>query len=123
MVTSLLRASGLALPVMAVTGSLAALAVRWLRAGPVLLTGLVLLAAADALGDTARTVALIGADRSLHGAGAGIAMTGVVAVVAERQPRGGNGTSQGRDGRPRRAWSCPAGGPRSRSRGWPRRPR
>ena len=86
-VTSLLRTSGLALPVMAVTGSLAALAVRWLRAGPVLLTGLVLLAAADALGGTARTVALIGADRSLHGAGAGIAMTGVVAVVAERQPR------------------------------------
>ena len=86
-VTSLLRASGLALPAMVVTGSLAALAVRWLRAGPVLLTGLVLLAAADALGDSARTVALIGADRSLHGAGAGIAMTGVVAVVAERQAR------------------------------------
>jgi hypothetical protein len=86
-VVSLVRASGLALPAMAVAGSLAALAVRWLRAGPVLLTGLLLLAAADALGDTARTVALIGADRSLHGAGAGIAMTGVVAIVAERQAR------------------------------------
>ena len=85
MVASLLRASGLALPAMAVAGSLAALAVRWLRAGPVLLTGLLLLAAADALGDSARTIALIGADRSLHGAGAGIAMTGVIAVVAERQ--------------------------------------
>ena len=85
MVASLLRASGLALPAMAVAGSLAALAVRWLRAGPVLLAGLLLLAAADALGGTARTVALIGADRSLHGAGAGIAMAGVVAVVAERQ--------------------------------------
>ena len=100
-VTSLLRASGLALPAMAVTGSLAALAVRWLRAGPVLLTGLVLLAAADALGDTARTVALIGADRSLHGAGAGIAMTGVVAVVAERQPRRRQRHQPGsREGRP-----------------------
>ena len=123
-VTSLLRASGLALPAMAVTGSLAALAVRWLRAGPVLLTGLVLLAAADALGDSARTVALIGADRSLHGAGAGIAMTGVVAVVAERQARpAATARARGRrDGRPRRAWSWPAGGPRSRSRGWPRRP-
>jgi len=84
-VASLLRASGLALPAMAVAGSLAALAVRWLRAGPVLLAGLLLLAAADALGDNARTIALIGADRSLHGAGAGIAMTGLVAVVAERQ--------------------------------------
>ncbi len=82
---SLLRASGLALPAMAVAGSLAALAVRWLRAGPVLLAGLLLLAAADALGNTARTIALIGADRSLHGAGAGVAMTGVIAVVAERQ--------------------------------------
>ena len=49
-VTSVLRASGLALPAMAVAGSLAALAVRWLRAGPVLLAGLFLLAAADALG-------------------------------------------------------------------------
>ena len=38
-VASLLRASGLALPAMAVAGSLAVLAVRWLRAGPVLLTG------------------------------------------------------------------------------------
>jgi hypothetical protein len=44
-VTSLLRASGLALPAMAVAGSLAALAVRWMRAGPVLLAGLVLLLA------------------------------------------------------------------------------
>jgi len=81
---SLLRASGLALPAMAVAGSLAALAVRWLRAGPVLLAGLLALAAADALGDAAHTVTLIGADRSLHGAGAGIAMAAVVAVVAEQ---------------------------------------
>ena len=58
---------------MAVAGSLAALMVRWLRAGPVLLSGLLILAAADALGGLVRTVALIGADRSLHGAGAGIA--------------------------------------------------
>jgi hypothetical protein len=39
------------------------------------------------LGGLTRTVALIGADRALHGAGAGIAMAGVVAVVAERRPR------------------------------------
>jgi len=84
-VASLLRASGLALPAMAVAGSLAALAVRWLRAGPVLLAGLLVLAAADMLGGAARTVALIGVDRSLHGAGAGIAMVGVVAIAAEQR--------------------------------------
>jgi len=86
-VTSVLRASGLALPAMAVTGSLAALAVRWLRAGPVLLAGLFLLAAADALGDAARTVILIGVDRSLHGAGAGVTLAGVIAVITERRAR------------------------------------
>ncbi|HEX5296540.1 MAG TPA: hypothetical protein VFW50_06095 [Streptosporangiaceae bacterium] len=82
---SLLRASGLALPAMAVAGSLAVLIVRWLRAGPVLLSGLLILAAADALGGLVRTVALIGTDRSLHGAGAGISAAGVVAVVTERR--------------------------------------
>ena len=45
-VASLLRASGLALPAMAVASSLAALTVRWLRAGPVL-AALLILAAAD----------------------------------------------------------------------------
>jgi hypothetical protein len=84
-VTSLLRASGLALPAMAVAGALAALAVRWMRAGPVLLAGLFLLATADALGGAARTVVLIGVDRSLHGAGAGVALAGVIAVITERQ--------------------------------------
>ena len=84
-VTSLLRASGLALPAMAVAGSLAALAVRRMRAGPMLLAGLFLLAAADALGDAARTVVLIGVDRSLHGAGAGVALAGVIAVITERR--------------------------------------
>jgi hypothetical protein len=84
-VTSVLQASGLALPAMAVAGSLAALAVRWLRAGPVLLAGLFLLAAADALGDAARTVILIGVDRSLHGAGAGVTLAGVIAVITERR--------------------------------------
>jgi hypothetical protein len=93
-VASLLRAPGLALPAMAVAGSLAALMVRWLRAGPVLLSGLLVLAAADTLGGLVRTVALIGVDRSLHGAGAGIAAAGVVAVVTERRlqtqaPNGG----------------------------------
>ena len=84
-VASLLRASGLALPAMAVAGSVAALAVRWLRAGPVLLAGLLALAVADVLGDVAHTIALIGVDRSLHGAGAGIAMAGLAAIAAEQR--------------------------------------
>jgi hypothetical protein len=98
-VASLLRASGLALPAMAVAGSLAALAVRWLRAGPVLLAGLLALAAADMVGDAARTVALIGVDRSLHGAGAGIAMAGVVAIAAEQRSQGRSKQGRSKQGR------------------------
>jgi len=98
-VASVLRASGLALPAMAVAAPLAALAVRCLRAGPVLLAGLLVIAAAALLGDTARTAALIGVDRSLHGLGAGIAMTAVVAIVAEqpqaKQPQAGRRSMAG----------------------------
>jgi len=81
-VASLLRASGLALPAMAVAAPLGALAVRRLRPGPVLLAGLGVSAAADVLGGSARTVALIGVDRSLHGLGAGVAMAAVAAIVS-----------------------------------------
>ena len=117
-VTSLLRASGLALPAMAVAGSLAALAVRWMRAGPVLLAGLFLLAAADALGDAARTVVLIGVDRSLHGAGAGVALAGVIAVITERRAHGGSGKrTSPASGSARRA--APAAPPRrAGAAGW-----
>ncbi len=85
MVTSLLRATDLALPVMAAATPLGALAVRRLRAGPVLLVGLLVLAVADMLGDTAGTVLEIGADRILHGLGAGVAMVAMVAVIAEQR--------------------------------------
>jgi len=81
-VAALLRASGLALPAMAVAAPLGALAVRSLRPGPVLLAGLGVIAAADVLGGRARTVALIGVDRSLHGLGAGVAMAAVAAIVS-----------------------------------------
>ena len=81
-VASLLRASGLALPAMAVAAPLGALAVPRLRPGPVLLAGLLVIAAADVLGGSASTVALIGVDRSLHGLGAGVAMTAVAAIVS-----------------------------------------
>src|ERR1035441_3573506 len=79
---SLLRASGLGLPALAIAAPFGALAVRRLRPSPVLLAGLLVIAAADMLGGASRTVALIGVDRSLHGLGAGIAMAAVVAIMA-----------------------------------------
>jgi len=84
---SLLRAAGLALPAMAVAAPFGALATRRFRAGPVLLAGLLVLGAADALGAAvggAQTVLLIGADRSLHGLGAGTCLAAGAAIAAER---------------------------------------
>jgi hypothetical protein len=85
MVASLLRVSGLALPAMAIAAPLAALAVRRMRAGPVLLAGLLVIAAADVAGGIAHTVLEIGADRSMHGLGAGIVLAATAAIVAEQQ--------------------------------------
>jgi hypothetical protein len=82
---SLLRAASLALPAMAVAAPFGALATRRFRAGPVLLAGLLVIGVADALGEDARTVLLIGVDRLLHGLGAGISMAAVAAIVAERR--------------------------------------
>jgi hypothetical protein len=79
---SLVRASGLALPAMAVAAPLGALAVRRLRPGPVLLAALLVMAAADVLGASAGTVAVIGVDRPLHGLGAGVSMAAVAAMVS-----------------------------------------
>ncbi len=84
-VASLLRTSSLALPAIAVTAPLAALAVRRLRAGPVLLAGLLVLAVADVLGGTAGTILLIGVNRIMHGVGAGIVVVAVSAIVAEQR--------------------------------------
>jgi hypothetical protein len=84
-VASLLRTSNLALPAVAVAAPLAALAVRRLRAGPVLLAGLLVLAVADVLGGTAGTILLIGVNRIMHGVGAGIAVVAVSAIVAEQR--------------------------------------
>jgi hypothetical protein len=82
---SLLRAADLALPVMAAAAPFGALAIRRFRAGPVLLAGLLAIGAADLFGQTARSVLLIGIDRSLHGVGGGISMAAVTAIVAERR--------------------------------------
>ena len=81
---AVLRAAGLALPAMAAIGGVAALASTRLRAWPVLLTGLLAMAAGDALGGAADTVGLIGADRIVHGAAAGVAMPAALALAWER---------------------------------------
>ena len=81
---SLLRAAGLALPAMAVAAPFGALAARRFRAGPVLLAGLLAIAAADVLGGDARTLLLIGVDRTLRGLGAGICLAAAAAIAAER---------------------------------------
>ena len=78
------RAAGLALPAMAASAGSRRLAATRLRAWPVLLAGLLTMAVADGLGVSARTVALIGADRILHGLAAGVAMPAALALAWER---------------------------------------
>lgn len=84
---SLVRASGLALPVMACVAPVAAVLARRRRAWPVLLAGLLVIGAADLLGDSVHSLLTIGADRVLHGLGAGIALPASLALVWERSPR------------------------------------
>ena len=84
---SLLRAAGLALPVLVAVAPVGALAARRFRAWPVLVAGLLAFGLADLLGETARTVALIGVDRALHGLGAGIAMPAALALAWQRPLR------------------------------------
>jgi hypothetical protein len=84
--TAVLRAAGLALPAMAAVAGIAALAVLRLRAWPVLLAGLLVMAVADALGGSARTVTVIAVVRVLHGAAAGLALPAALALAWERAP-------------------------------------
>jgi hypothetical protein len=88
-VTSLLRVSGLALTAMVISVPLGALGVRRFRAWPVLVAGLGVFGLADILGNTARTIAQIGIDRSMHGFGAGIVLAAVTALATERRNRAG----------------------------------
>jgi hypothetical protein len=81
---AVLRAAGLALPAMAALAGIAALAVLRLRACPVLLAGLLVMAVADALGGSARTVTVIAVVRVLHGAAAGLALPAALALAWER---------------------------------------
>lgn len=80
----MIRAHGLALPAMLVTVPLAAVAVRRLRAAPILVAGLTLLALADVAGGYTDTVALVGVLRVLHGIGAGMLVPATLVAVAER---------------------------------------
>jgi hypothetical protein len=84
---SLVRVSGLALPVMACVAPVAAVLARRHRAWPSLVTGLILLGAADLLGNSAHSVLTIGVDRGLHGLGAGIALPATLALAWERPRR------------------------------------
>jgi hypothetical protein len=85
--TDLVRVSGLALPVMACVAPVAAVLARRHRAWPSLVTGLILLGAADLLGNSAHSVLAIGVDRGLHGLGAGIALPATLALAWERPRR------------------------------------
>jgi hypothetical protein len=85
--TAVLRAAGLALPAMAAVAGIAALAVLRLRAWPVLLTGLLIMAAGDGLGGSARTVTAIGVVRLLHGVAVGLALPATVGLAWDRGPR------------------------------------
>lgn len=82
--TSLLRASGLALTAMAIAAPLGGLAVRRFRAWPVLMAGLGVFGVADIMGGAVRTIAQVGIDRSLHGAAAGFVIIAAAALAAER---------------------------------------
>lgn len=85
--TSLLRASGLALSAMAIAAPLGGLAVRRFRAWPVLMAGLGVFGVADIMANATRTIAQVGIDRSLHGAAAGTTLVAAVALAAERPGR------------------------------------
>jgi hypothetical protein len=85
--TALLRAAGLALPAMAAAAGLTGLAVRRLHAWPVLLAGLLVMAVADVLGGSARTVTAVAVIRVLHGIAAGLALPAALALAWDRAPR------------------------------------
>lgn len=80
----ILRAHGLALPVMLCVVPLAGAALRRFRPAPLVLAGLVMLAAADLAGGFAGSTFEVGALRALHGAGAGVLVPATFAAAWER---------------------------------------
>mgnify|MGYP001072538969 FL=1 len=83
------RAHGMALPALVLTVPLALLAARRLRAAPMLLAGLALLAAATAAGGYAGSAAAVGALRALQGVGGGLVLCGTLLAARERHGRAG----------------------------------
>ncbi|GLX00701.1 hypothetical protein [Microtetraspora sp. NBRC 16547] len=84
---AMVRAHGLALPVMLLAVPLAAVAVRRFRAAPILVVGLTLLAAADAAGGYAGSTFVVGVLRVLHGIGAGLLLPATLVAAWERPRR------------------------------------
>ncbi|WP_405145534.1 hypothetical protein OG589_01820 [Sphaerisporangium sp. NBC_01403] len=80
----ILRAHGLALPVMLCTVPLAGAALRRFPAAPILVAGLALLAVADVAGGFAGSTFGVGALRVLHGVGAGMLVPATFAASWER---------------------------------------
>ncbi|MEV7970278.1 hypothetical protein AB0O34_30465 [Sphaerisporangium sp. NPDC088356] len=80
----ILRAHGLALPVMLCTVPLAGAAMRRFQAAPILVAGLALLAVADVAGGFAGSTVGVGALRALHGIGAGLLVPATFAASWER---------------------------------------
>ncbi|MGJ6964682.1 hypothetical protein ACSDR0_22470 [Streptosporangium sp. G11] len=78
---AMIRAHGLALPAMVLTVPVAAVAVHRMRAAPMMVAGLTLLAFADAAGGYAGSTALVGVLRVLHGVGAGMLVPATLMAV------------------------------------------
>ena len=83
---AMIRAHGLALPAMVLTVPVAAVLVRKVRAAPMVVAGLTLLAFADAAGGYAASTALVGVLRVLHGVGAGMLVPATLMAVWGRSP-------------------------------------
>ncbi|MBO3753170.1 hypothetical protein J5X84_44665 [Streptosporangiaceae bacterium NEAU-GS5] len=81
------RAYGLALPAMLLTVPLAAVGARLTRPAPILLSGLALLAAADAAGGFAGSTLMVAILRVAHGVGAGMLIPATLVAVWERPSR------------------------------------
>ncbi|GAA0847252.1 hypothetical protein ACFQVD_43760 [Streptosporangium amethystogenes subsp. fukuiense] len=78
---AMIRAHGLALPAMVLTMPVAAVLVRRVRAAPMVVAGLTLLAFADAAGGYAGSTMLVGGLRVLHGVGAGLLVPATLMAV------------------------------------------
>lgn len=83
---AMIRAHGLALPAMVLTMPVAAVLVRRVRAAPMVVAGLTLLAFADAAGGYAGSTVLVGVLRVLHGVGAGLLVPATLMAVWGRSP-------------------------------------